>query len=340
MNSIPSEMDLAIIGLGLLLGFVFTPVVIRYAARWGLLDVPEGALKIHSLPTPRSGGVAIFAGFLCVTLMATLLDRPMLSVQELSMATLLFGLGLWDDRDSRSPRLRMVLQVLIYGLGFLLDVRIVLGAPLIVEFVVGLIVFVAVINGINFYDGADGLLSLTAIAGLGVWSAIGLTAGADVLPYLVFVALLAGFVRANWHPARIFLGDGGSFLVGFFFYLVVARSSGTDMGFLAGSWVCAVPVCDAIAATVDRRLSRRNVWEGDRDHVYDILSRLGWSTPQVATSLAIITALCARTAAFIPQQPELVRWSLTIGVYVFLAVGIFVLRRRFAETAVATTADI
>jgi len=332
--------DLFLIGLGLALGYGFTPVAIRFANAWGLLDIPEGSLKIHTHPTPRSGGVALIVGFLCVTALAFVLDRPLLNLQELTIAILLFGLGFWDDRDSRSPRLRMILQVLIYSLGFILNVHISLGAPQIVEFMVGLIVFVAVINGMNFYDGADGLLTLTAIGGLGVWAAIALSAGAAVLPYLVFVALLVGFMPANWHPARIFLGDGGSFLVGFFFYLVMVRSSGADLGFLAGSWVCALPVCDAIAATVDRILRHRNVWEGDRDHVYDIMARLGFSTPQVAITLALVAAVCARSAAWIAVQNEPARWLLTIGIYVVLAVGIFVLRRRFGETPVATADNI
>lgn len=332
--------DLFLIGLALALGFGFTPVAIRYASAWGLLDIPEGSLKIHTHPTPRSGGVALILGFLCVALVALALERPLLNLQELVIAVLLFGLGFWDDRASRSPRLRMILQVLIYTLGFTFNVHITLGAPVVVEFVVGLIVFVAVINGMNFYDGSDGLLTLTAIGGLGVWAAVALSSGVAVLPYLVFVALLVGFVRANWHPARIFLGDGGSFLVGFFFYLVVVRSSGADLGFLAGSWVCALPVCDAIAATVDRSLRHRNVWEGDRDHVYDILVRLGLGTPQVAITLALVAAVCARGAAWIPAQPEFTRWMLTIGIYVVLAVGIFVLRRRFGETPVATAQEI
>lgn len=331
-----TSVDFLLIGFGLVLGYLFTPVAIRYAGSWGLLDYPGGSLKIHTQPVPRSGGVSLIAGFLCVALLALALQRPLLNLWELILAILLFGLGLWDDRDSRSPRMRMLLQVGIYTLGFVADVRITLGAPLIVEFVVGLIVFIAVINGMNFYDGSDGLLALTAIGALGVWAAVAGNSGADVLPYLVFVALLLGLVHANWHPARIFLGDGGSFFVGFFFYLVVVRSSGADMGFLAGSWVCALPVCDAIAATVDRALRHRNVWEGDRDHVYDILVRLGMSTSQVAMTLAVAAALCARSAAWLPGLAEPARWAMTIGIYVVLAVGIFVLRRRFRETPVAT----
>ena len=329
-------MDLLLIGLGLVLGYALTPVAIRYASAWGLLDIPEGLIKIHKQPTPRSGGVSLTLGFLCVAALAFMMDRPLLNLQEFVVALLLFGLGLWDDRDSRSPGLRMVLQVLIYSAGFALDVRITLGAPLSVEYVAGLIVFIAVINGINFYDGLDGLLSLTAIGALGVWAVITLSAGADALPYFVLVALLVGFVPANWHPAQIFLGDGGSFFVGFFFYLVVVRTSGADFGFLAGSWVCALPVCDAIAATVDRGLRHRNAWKGDRDHIYDILVRRGLSTPQVAMMLAFVAAVCARFAAWIPEQSEATRWSLTIGVYVILAVGIFAVRRKYGETAVAT----
>ena len=136
--------DLLLIGLGLALGFGFTPVAIRYASAWGLLDLPEGSLKIHTHPTPRSGGVALVFGFLCVAVAANVMGRPLLNLQELIIAILLFGLGFWDDRASQSPRLRMILQVLIYTLGFTLNVHITLGAPVIVEFTVGLIVFVAI----------------------------------------------------------------------------------------------------------------------------------------------------------------------------------------------------
>jgi UDP-GlcNAc:undecaprenyl-phosphate GlcNAc-1-phosphate transferase len=324
--------DGSLVAAGFVLAYLFTPVARRLGFAWGLLDTPEGPLKIHTEAIPRSGGLALAASLLLVSLAAHFLDRPLLSPAELAVALLLLALGLWDDRRPRSARLRLLLQVVIYAIGFALGMKLSLGLPVFGDFLIGLVLFIAIVNAVNFYDGMDGLLSLTGVAALGVWAVVAFDLGSSILFFAVAAAVLLGFLPFNWHRARIFLGDGGSFLVGFCFFLVLQRAGETGLGLVPGIWVVALPVCDALGATLDRLVQHRNVWRGDRDHIYDILSRLGWSTPRVAISLALAAALTARAGGVAAELIPAVQWVATVVLYTLLTGAVVYLRVRFRTT--------
>jgi UDP-N-acetylmuramyl pentapeptide phosphotransferase/UDP-N-acetylglucosamine-1-phosphate transferase len=324
--------DGSLIAAGGVLACLLTPVARRLGFAWGLLDHPEGPLKIHTEATPRSGGLALAASLLVVVLAARFLERPLLAPAELAVALLLLALGLWDDRRPRSARVRLGLQVAVYAAGFALGMRLPLGLPGWGEFLIGLTLFIAIVNAVNFYDGVDGLLSLTAVGALGVWAVLAFELEAPALPFAVAAAVLLGFLPYNWHRARIFLGDGGSFLVGFCFFLVLQRTSEAGLGLVPGIWVVALPVCDALGATLDRLVRHRNIWRGDRDHIYDILGRLGWSTPRVALALALAAALTARAGGVAVALVPAVQWVATVILYTMLTGAVVYLRTRFRAT--------
>jgi UDP-N-acetylmuramyl pentapeptide phosphotransferase/UDP-N-acetylglucosamine-1-phosphate transferase len=140
-----------------------------------------------------------------------------------------------------------------------------------------------------------------------------------------------GFLSRNWQPAKIFLGDGGSFVLGFVFYLVFVRSGPETAGIIPGFWIAAVPVCDAVAATVDRLIERRGVWTGDRDHIYDILGRWEFSPRRVAFVLAIVAALIARAVVQPLGASMASAVTLTVALYGVMVTAILLLRRRFRQ---------
>lgn len=321
--------DLALVALALVATYLLTPLAARVGRAWKLVDQPDSPLKIHGQPTPRSGGLALVATMLVVAAAAAWLERTFITTPELLTVLLLFALGVWDDRRPRSPQLRLVAQVVIYAIAYAIGLRFMPTGYPVVDFVFGLVLFVIVVNAANFYDGMDGLLSLTAAGALGVWAAVALTLGADALVFGLFTATLLGFLPRNWCVARIFLGDGGSFVVGFYFFLVFTRAVESGLGVTSGLWVAAVPVCDAGAATIDRMWRRRGVWLGDRDHVYDVLHRIGWSVPRVALFLALIAALGARMAGWVQALPLLLELSAAACAYLLLTALILHLRRRF-----------
>jgi UDP-GlcNAc:undecaprenyl-phosphate GlcNAc-1-phosphate transferase len=297
--------------------------------RLGLVDRPGGELKIHTAPTPRSGGIALFVAIALAAVAAALFDRPLLDLREAAVGVLVFLLGLWDDRQPRSPRLRLVLQVLIYAAGFAAGLRLLPGWPAWGDFTAGLVWFVVVINAANFYDGMDGVLPLSALLALAAWGfgAPGLAADGSIA--LVAAFAIAGFVPRNWYPSRVFLGDGGSFLVGYVFYLAMARAALAALGPVPGLLIAAVPVCDAGAATLDRIFRRAGVLTGDRDHIYDILARRGLSPAAVALLLGALSGLCALLVIFVAPLGTAVRWTTVVTLYLVLTATVLAARHRY-----------
>lgn len=297
--------------------------------RLGLVDRPGGALKIHAEPTPRSGGLAIFAALCAAALVGYLLDRPLLNLREAAVGCALFGLGVWDDRAPRSPRLRLWVQVGIYLVGFALGLRAHPSWPLWGVFTSGLIWFVVVVNAANFYDGMDGVLPLTALAALAIWSVGAGNLGIERVFTLAAAFAMLGFLPRNWYPSRSFLGDGGSFLIGYVFYLALVRAAHGGFGPVPGLLIAVVPVCDAGGATLDRIFRRTGVLAGDRDHIYDILARRGLSSPAVAMLLGALSGLCALLAVFMAPLPVAVRWTVVVAVYIAFTATVIALRNKY-----------
>lgn len=311
----------------LALAWLLTLVSERLAFVLGLVDKPGGSLKIHQKATPRFGGFAVIVALWGVHLTGKALGLEIFTRPQLIVATLLFGLGTWDDFASRGAVTRLVLQALIFAIAWNLGIRVEISGTLWLDFVLSLALFIVVINATNFYDGMDGLLSLCAICALGVWAVVAAESGFAWWPAAASAAVLLGFLPRNWSPARTFLGDGGSLVVGFLFYLTFTGPGGTSVW--PGFWVCAVPVCDAVAATLDRMRRHGNVFQGDRDHVYDILARLGLSTAQVSLLLGLLAAITARGTQLVTESPLVERVISTVGLYTLLVFVVLFLRHRF-----------
>jgi UDP-GlcNAc:undecaprenyl-phosphate GlcNAc-1-phosphate transferase len=245
-------------------------------------------------------------------------------------ALVVFVLGVWDDRTPRSAGVRLLLQIGAYTILFFAGLRVETALPAAVDFSFGLACFVVVINGVNFYDGMDGLLPLTAILAFGAWGIAAFALGLEGLLFILASVALLGFLPHNWEPARVFLGDAGSMLIGYLFFLAIQRTSMTDIGLTLGLWVAAVPVCDAGAATIHRLMQRRSVFSGDRDHVYDILFRLGWRPGQIAIALGAVAGACS--AGGLAFRSGLDAWLAVIGLYLILTASVLLMRLKHYET--------
>ncbi len=299
----------------------------RLAVVFHLVDAPGGPLKIHERATPRFGGFAVIASLWLAFLAGHATGVMTFTTAQLAVASLLFALGTWDDFAPRSALARLLLQVMIFAIAWNLGVRVTPSGTGWLDLGLSLVLFIVVINAVNFYDGMDGLLALGALCALAVWSAVAAELYMAWLPAAQCAAVLAGFLPRNWQPARTFLGDSGSLVVGYLFYLVFTAPGGST--WWPGFWVCAVPVCDAVAATLDRLQRHGNVFEGDRDHVYDILGRFGLSASQVSLILGLLAAITARGTQFVVGAPVAESAVITVALYFLLTLGILLLRRRF-----------
>jgi UDP-GlcNAc:undecaprenyl-phosphate/decaprenyl-phosphate GlcNAc-1-phosphate transferase len=255
-----------------------TPVAARVAVRVGVVDRP-GPLKVQQRPVPYLGGVAVFAGLAGPVAWA----QPALLV-PLGLALLL---GLADDVADVSPQLRLAGEVAIGG-----SAAIALPGSLSPAGAAATVLaVVALLNAVNLLDGLDGLA--TSVAALGALGfSVVLDGDARVTAFGLGGALL-GFLAWNRPPARIYLGDAGSYLVGTGLALLLALTATSDDGMAttAGALLfVAVPVTDTTVAIVRRRRAGRPLFQGDRGHVYDQLVDRGWSSQRS-------TLACAATQA-------------------------------------------
>lgn len=271
-----------------LVTLVSTPVAMRLARRTALLDRP-GPLKIQQRPIPYLGGLAVAAGLA----LAVATARPLLAL-PLAAALLL---GVVDDAGHIQPFVRLAVEVAI-GLATAAVLPNRIGGPL--GWVLVTLVVVAVINGINMIDGLDALATGVALAGA-VGFAIVLDGDGRTLALGLAGALVA-FLVFNRPPARIYLGDGGAYLIGAALasLLVLAwdpeRPIAVSLGSLA---LVACPVGELVLTVLRRRWAGRPLSTGDRDHVYDQLVRRGWSRNRsvaayvVAQSFLVATCVSA-----------------------------------------------
>jgi len=241
---------------GLLASYLLTPVVKKLAFRFGVVDTPN-ARRPHQRPTARGGGVAVFIAVQAACLLAFALPWPRHQGgldfawwQHFALASLiLFVVGIIDDVKGMKPLIKLggqtlaALLVALNGTHFGTIWKYTLPVPL--DHFLVVIWLVAIINAFNLIDGLDGLAS-----GLAVISAVGLcgilltqqSTGA-VLVLLGFIGACLGFLRYNFHPASIFLGDTGSMFIGFTLGVIslqtVTKTHSWSLSpFRCWSWAC------------------------------------------------------------------------------------------------------
>ena len=269
------------------------PVVGYFATRWQLHDVP-GALKIHATPTPRLGGAALG----CAVLLGISIGGTGLFVHglEFYLALLLvWAIGLVDDLLNLSPATRLWAQ---FAAGFLIaqtEWGLVITGNSIVD-TAATCIFVAIfVNAFNFFDGADGLVGgVAAIVALGyvLLYTNGAASVGAAASWSLFGACL-GFLLFNFPPAKIFLGDSGSSLLGFVVaflsldFYKVHHSIG--MHWLLPLVFAGLPLMDFFLAMVRRLKKKVSPFSGDRQHFYDLLLQQGWSAKPVALGTYLVT---------------------------------------------------
>ncbi len=264
---------------------VVTPVAIVVAGHLGVVDAP-GALKPQVKAVPYLGGVAVFAGMI----VGTIAGRP--SVLLPLAAALCLGVA--DDVVDLPAGLRLAGQIAV---GALVAVTVPLHLPGVVGAGVVVIVTILVVNGVNLIDGLDMLAaSVVAVAAVGFAAVLH---GSGRHLSVAVAAALVGFLLYNRPPARIYLGDGGSYLLGTVLTVLLAYSwapgVATPVGTAALALV-AVVVAEVAFAGIRRIRGRQSPMAGDRRHPYDLLVARGWPRPAASLAYAGMEAALATGA--------------------------------------------
>jgi UDP-GlcNAc:undecaprenyl-phosphate GlcNAc-1-phosphate transferase len=277
---------------------VTTPIARRTSFALGILDRP-GPLKVQREPVAYLGGAAVF-----VALAAALAKDHPAWIGPLALATVL---GIADDVRSISPQLRLVAQCSVgAAAGFVAPAPGPAGGLITAVFVVVLV------NAVNLLDGMDALASSVVAASAFAFAALG---GVVRDPALALGGALVGFLFFNRPPARIYLGDGGSYLIGTALALLAATALD---GQGAAAWfalplLLAIPLADTAIAVLRRARSRRPLFAGDRSHVYDQLADRGWSVTRIVLTLVGVQCLAAGAG--------LVAWHVNAGAAAAIALG-------------------
>jgi len=306
---------------------IMTPVIIRFATKRGLMDKPEGH-KSHDKPVPQLGGTAIVSGVIAAVFVSfpflpnEIRPDEIYAVLGISLgASLSFIIGLFDDLFGLKPLRKFTFQAcvaagtILFGVkigfisGFMSD-YLYLSAPLTV--ILTIIWITGLMNAINLIDGLDGLASgLTAIAAL-AFMILGIVQG-QVAAALLAAAVLGaslGFIPFNWHPAKIFLGDAGSLLMGYMLATISILGPFKTTTLLTVALpvlILALPIFDTSWAMLRRKLAGRKISEADNGHIHHQLARRGLGhrgTVLVMYSIAIILAVVAVVVGILKQPPQ------------------------------------
>jgi UDP-GlcNAc:undecaprenyl-phosphate/decaprenyl-phosphate GlcNAc-1-phosphate transferase len=282
------------IGAALILGAIFTPIVIRLAHARGWIVAPR-ADRWHRKPTALMGGIAIYGAFMVAYILHDRQADPWI----LLAASVMFALGLYDDLKEVKPFVKLFGQIAVslllvfkghvFGGGYLSWA----GIPLTFLWVIG------ITNAINLLDNMDGLSAgISSIVAL-ISAILALQQGAIGLAVFGFSLAGAcfGFLFYNFNPARIFMGDSGSLFLGFsvaYLSLAIqhtARNSTGVLVLLIPIGLMAIPIMDTTLVTVRRILSGRRIDQGGRDHTSHRLVALGLSERQAVLLLYLISAI-------------------------------------------------
>lgn len=334
--------------LAFAMGACVTAFMPRVAVRFGAVDHPDGYRKIHGTATPRLGGIGVFAGFLTpVAVLLTgfhhnLVVRPILDglgpfIAILAGALLVLAMGAWDDIEPVRARFKLLFQALAAGIA-MAGGHVIwkISMPLLGEWDLGvaaipltLFWFLGCMNAINLLDGMDGLAGGVSLIVCITMMLVGQLMG-NFTGMLLMGCLgggIFGFLIFNFHPARIFLGDSGSNVIGFLIAalaMMSSRKSETAVALIVPLLALGVPITDTALAILRRWSRRLPLSAPDRMHVHHRLLAMGLTQRRaVLVIYGICALLCAGAILSISTRRELLLTVFgAVGILAFVCVRI------------------
>ena len=305
--------------VALVVSFLMTPVVRTLAYKVGAVDVPRDARRMHKVPTPRLGGLAIFMGFMVSTLLFVPFTPEMKSI--LLGAVVIVVLGVIDDSLNLPALVKFVVQIIAALIPATNGVAIqafsnpnvfsenlywVLGG-LSLPFTV--LWIVAVTNSVNLIDGLDGLANGVSTISATTMLVLALLLGeADVTIVLsALVGSCIGFMPYNLNPAKMFMGDTGAMFLGYI--LATMSIQGlfkyyAVISFVVPFLILGLPIFDTTFAFVRRLARGQNPMRADREHIHHRLIDMGLNQKQAVATLYVISAILGLSAVVLTTGGE------------------------------------
>lgn len=340
--------------IALIIAYVVTPLVQRRAMRLGLLDKPS-TRKVHVTAIPRLGGVSVYVSlFLSSLLFLTYyytyrhdLFSTFTLIGIFGGGTIIFFLGLLDDIEPLPAVIKLLVQILAASVAWLLGIKIMyLANPLyhadlfffelsvgretiefspLISYILTIAWIVIITNAVNLIDGVDGLATgVCLISAVAIWAVtvdyrIHQPAGA--LMAATLAGALLGFLRWNFNPARIFLGDSGAYLTGFVLSALAISCVTKKIAIAVISPVIilifAFPIGDTLFAVIRRTINKKSILQPDTEHLHHRALSFGFSQKIVSYLFYLVSACLGLYACYLISLKSSCRF-LILSTVVFL----------------------
>jgi UDP-GlcNAc:undecaprenyl-phosphate GlcNAc-1-phosphate transferase len=286
--------------------------------RLKIYDVPNER-SVHSRKVLRMGGVIFISGYFASLLaqyyknpeFASYLNQPShwaILVGALVMAII----GAIDDQKNLGARLKLILEIGVgYYLcsnGILIEQFHIFGTPIhfgLLTYPVTIFWIVGIMNAVNLVDGLDGLAGgISLIIFSTLYAMNPSTSGFESYINVSLIAGLLVFLKYNYHPARVFMGDVGSLFLGYHiavFSLTIASFKTATLGILIPIFLLGLPVIDTLVAILRRAKDRKKLFQADKNHIHHQLIQIGFSHKQTVLTLWAVS-LCLAIVAFIGSR--------------------------------------
>ncbi|MFZ1983774.1 MAG: MraY family glycosyltransferase, partial [Desulfatitalea sp.] len=335
-------------GLAFILSTLLTPLVRLLSIRQGWIAQPRSD-RWHKKPTALMGGIAIFAAL--AVPMAFLSDFRSILLQLIKAnglgavpsiaaticigATFLFCVGLIDDRRNIKPHNKLIAQILTASLVVFLGFRLHWFASLTLDTLATVFWIVGITNAFNLIDNMDGLCAGVGFVAAGAFAVLYFPASSEAFGVaLILAGAMSGFLIYNFNPAKIFMGDCGSLVIGFSISVLSLYSSEsaspTQLARIAVPvLVLLVPIMDTTLVTFIRLLSGRKASTGGRDHTSHRLVLMGFSEKSAVLFLYGVGAVAGFAAVFVSRSDTLTSPAVIIPVTIaIILMGVYLSQLR------------
>lgn len=255
----------------------------KVAIKKQIFDRPDEYLKTHSRPIPFLGGMGIVSAFYLLSIVLLIAGKISITLFIVNTFLILYSItGLWDDLKNISVFFRLTAEIVISIIIFVFGISIDISPFIILNMFITFVFIVGIINAVNMEDGMDGLAG-----GLLLFSSLGLlflnyqVGNTElVLVLSIFSGSIFGFLFLNFPPAKIFMGDSGSYLLGggIAVFSIMSVSQFNFFSILGISFILGMPVIDFIFVFSKRIINKKSPFSGDRSHLYDLVGKKGYST--------------------------------------------------------------
>lgn len=323
-------MYLLIAMLAMAISMAIIPLMMRLAPMLGMIDVPDPR-KVHKAPIPRVGGLGIVLGSLVPMLLW--LPYTDLTISVFIGAIILLIFGTWDDISELGHYVKFIGQflaagvVVYYGdlyvsyfpLNSFETIPESIGKPFTIIAIVGMI------NAINHSDGLDGLAGGESLISLGVIAYFALLFNSDQMLIIIAATIggIFGFLRFNSHPARVFMGDGGSQFLGYILailVIVLTQQVNTTLSPAITVLLLGLPVVDILAVFFLRAKHKMNLFKASRNHVHHRLLDIGFLHYESVMFIYTVQFVLVISAIFLMYEKDM----LVLVYYVAICSSVFI----------------